>query len=64
MPFDTNKKIVEKLKKDNVDAVIVSGFIIREMLFKEAIFCQLAHETADLSLIYKKPHLSVEGEIR
>jgi len=53
MAFNTNKKIVEKLKKNNVDVVIVSGFIIREMLFKESIFCQQADETADLSLICK-----------
>jgi len=53
MAFNTNTRIVEKLKKDDVDAVIVLGFIIREMLFKECVFCQLAGETTDLSLIYK-----------
>ena len=53
--YDTPLVVKELLLKDDVDAVVVLGSIVKETSLEEYIFSQLARKLMDLSLEYGKP---------
>jgi len=47
--------VKELLSRDDVDAVVVLGSIVKETSLKEYIFSQLVRKLMDLSLEHGKP---------